>query len=116
MAKSRVSIVEQSQDGIYVWELDNGQWISDEDKNFLSMPSKKDDEYKLGKFREYAHNVLRNEGIEPNGKPVFLSGHRRVTDEQYEEQRARQAMGLTPDPFDVGALEDEMAYHRKFSK
>lgn len=114
MTKTRIRAIEESDYGLYVWELDNGQWIADENKNFLSMPSKKGDEYKLGEFKRFAHDVLRGEGIEPNGKAVFLSGHRRITDDEYEEQRQRQLLGLTPDKFDVGAAQGELAYRQKY--
>lgn len=116
MGKSKISIVKETDSGLYVWEMDNGQWIMDEERNVLSMPSIEGDQYKLGKFKEFVHNLLRNEGVEPNGHPVFLPGHRQITEEQYQEQLARQALGLTPDPFDVGAAMSELEYAKRFGK
>jgi hypothetical protein len=112
--KMKVSVVDDYGVGLYVWELENGQWISDGEGHFLTMPSDRGDEYKLGIFKKYAHNLLRESGVEPNGRAVFLPGHRQITDEQYEEQKARQDAGLTPDPFDVGAAEDELRYAQRF--
>ena len=38
------------------------------------------------------------------GKPLFFAGHRKVTDEELEEQRQRADMGLVPDPQDIPAM------------
>ena len=111
-----MSIVEETNHGLYVWELDDGRWIKDEDGNVLSMPSVKGDAYKLGIFKRYAHDVLRDMGAEPNGKAVFLVGHRQISDAEFEEQKLRQEMGLTPDKFDVGAAMAELEYKKRFEK
>ena len=80
----------------------------DADRNVMNIEAKKGDKEKIKALTESAHYFMRATGVEPNGKPVFLAGNRRLTDEQYEEQKARQAAGLTPDPFDVGAMEDDL--------
>ena len=104
----KITSVEETDEGLYVWETEGGQWIMDEDNNLMNIESKKGDSDKIEAITKAAHYFMREAGVEPNGKPVFLAGHRRVTDEQYEEQKARQAAGLTPDPFDVGALQDDL--------
>jgi hypothetical protein len=116
MSNMKIRAIEESNAGVYLWMRDNGQLISDENGNYLSMPSIKGDEYKLGIFRKRAHEELRNAGVEPDGKPVFLSGHRQVSENEYEKQRQRQLMGLTPDLFDVGAAQGELEYAKRFGK
>lgn len=104
----KISAVEESNEGLYIWETDDGKWFMDEEGNVLNVPATKGDTVKIEALKKVAHGLLRDMGMEPQGRPRFLSGHRRVTDEQYEEQKARQAAGLTPDPFDVGAMMDDL--------
>lgn len=112
----KIRAIEESNAGVYLWMRDNGQLIADEKGNYLSMPSIKGDEFKLGKFKEFAYNEMRNAGVEPDGKPVFLAGHRQISENEYEKQRQRQLMGLTPDPFDIGAAQGELEYMKRFGK
>ena len=93
---------------MYVWETADGKIIADEDGNLLNVAATKGDRVKIDALTRVAHGYLRDLGMEPSGEAKFLSGHRRVTQEQYEEQLARQKAGLTPDPFDVGAMEDDL--------
>lgn len=104
----KISAVEETTYGLYVWETEGGAWIMDEDRNVMNIESEKGDATKIAAITEAAHRYMREAGVEPNGRPLFLAGNRRITDEQYEEQKARQAAGLTPDPFDVGAMEDDL--------
>ena len=41
------------------------------------------------------------------GQPCFFQGNRIVTDEEYEEQKLRLKFGLTPDKWDVAAIEED---------
>ena len=52
------------------------------------------------------YEKFKDLGIE-GGRPVFLSGHRRVTDEEYEYQRQRLEWGLIPDELDLPAFKEE---------
>lgn len=106
--RMKITSIEETNEGLYVWETDGGAWIMDEDRNLMNIQSVKGDKDKIDAITKAAHYFMKEMGVEPNGKPVFLAGVRRLTDEQYEEQVARQAAGLTPDPFDVGALQDDL--------
>ena len=105
---TKVSVVEESTYGTYVWEVESGSWIADDEGRYLSVQSEKNDRVKLEALKKAAHGYLKDMGIEPKGRPVFLSGHRKITDETYEDQKARQLAGLTPDPFDLGAMGDDL--------
>lgn len=96
-------VIEESLIGLYVWEMPTGQWVGDDEGNFLNIPAQKGDQKRIQILRDTA----REFGI-TEGKPVFLSGNRRVTDEEFEEQKQRLKWGLIPDELDLPAfIEDE---------
>ena len=99
--RKSLSIVEESDLGVYVWITEEGKIVADEHGNYFNIPSKKHDPKQLSNFR----HAVKDLGIE-GGRPVFLSGHRRVTDEEYEYQKQRLEWGLVPDPLDVGVYKD----------
>lgn len=100
--KMKVTIVEESTMGLYVWLTDEGHIVADEDGNYLNIESMKGDERKI----EILRNTAKDFGVE-GGKPQFLSGYRRVTDEEYEYQRQRLEWGLIPDELDIAAFKEE---------
>lgn len=108
MNKSTFKPVEESKYGVYVWRMPDGRFVSDGDGNFLNIPSEKFDLSKMKALRE----AVNYYGI-TEGEAVFLSGRRRVTDSEYEEQQERMVNGLTPDPYDAGALADELRYKKQ---
>jgi hypothetical protein len=94
---------EESTLGIYVWEMPDGRWIGDDEGNYLSITSKKNNKSRI----EALAKEVRNFGIY-EGKPKFLSARRKVTDEEFEEQQSRLKWGLVPDPLDIGNYKDEV--------
>jgi hypothetical protein len=94
---------EESTLGIYVWEMPDGRWVGDDDGNFLSITSKKGNKNRI----DLLADAVRNFGI-TDGQPKFLSGRRKIDDEEFEYQQQRLKWGLTPDPLDIGAYKDEM--------
>lgn len=111
MRKPIIKPVEETEFGIYVWEMPDGAWVAaDEDGHFMMITARKGDRKRMAQLRDAAKSF----GIE-EGKPVFLSGVRPVTDEQYEEQRQRMLFGLNPDPEDSFAQLDELRFGRNNS-
>ncbi|QAX95782.1 hypothetical protein SEA_TEUTSCH_46 [Streptomyces phage Teutsch] len=108
MKKTNIQTVEEAAYGVYVWEMPNGQWVGDDEGNFLSIAAMKDDLKRLNELTEAA----RHYGIMV-GKPLFLSGHRKVDDEEFEYQKQRQAFGLIPDENDIPALVSEQIYKER---
>lgn len=94
---------EETTLGIYVWQMPDGRWIGDDDGNFLSITSKKGNKSRI---EALAKEVL-SYGI-TEGEPVFLSGRRKIDDEEFEYQNQRLNLGLVPDPLDIGNYKDEM--------
>jgi hypothetical protein len=92
---------ENTDIGVYVWELPGGSYFSDGDGNFLSIASR---EYDLNKIKNIT-DAARHYG-QPEGKAVFLAGAGKVSDAEYAEDLERMNEGLTPYG-DVGAWRDE---------
>lgn len=101
--KNRTSVVEETNIGIYVWEMPDGRWVGDEDGNFMLIRAKKGDLKRISQIKDAAKSY----GI-TEGRPVFLAGHRPVSEEEYQEQRARLHLGLVPDPEDVYSQIDDL--------
>ena len=89
--------------GIYVWEMPDGRWIGDDEGNFLSVTAKKGNKVKI----EALAKEVRSFGIY-EGQPKFLSGRRKIDDEEFEYQQQRLKWGMVPDPLDIGNYKDEM--------
>jgi hypothetical protein len=94
---------EESTLGIYVWEMPDGRWIGDDDGNFLSVTSKKNNRSRMDALAR----EVRSYGIYEGG-PKFLSARRKIDDEEFEYQKQRLNWGLIPDPMDIGNYKDEM--------
>lgn len=105
--KERLRAVEETNIGVYVWELPDGRWVGDEDGNWMLIQAKKGDLKRIAQLQDAA----RSYGVE-EGRPVFLSGHRPVDDETYEEQRQRMMLGLVPDKEDNFSQLDDLKYGR----
>lgn len=104
----KVKIVEETDYGLYLWEMPDGSIVADDEKNYLNIPARRGDKEKLKLLKD----AVRSFGIE-EGRPVFMAGHRRVTDEEYEYQKQRLEWGLIPDEMDYGAARDELMNKQK---
>lgn len=94
---------EETRLGIYVWEMPDGRWIGDDDGNYLSVTSTKGNRQRIDLLAQ----AVRSYGIY-EGQPKFLSGRRKIDDEEFEYQKQRLEWGLVPDPLDIGNYKDEM--------
>jgi len=86
--------------GVYVWQLEDGKIVADEDGNYLSIQS----DYGNPKRIRELEAAARHYGVPDGGHPLFLPGHRKVTDVEYEQQKERMNSGLIPDPYDLPAF------------
>lgn len=89
--------------GLYLWQMPNGQYVGDGEGNFLNIPAEYGDIIKISKLAQ----AVRSYGVN-EGKAEFFPGHRQVTDDEYDEQRARLLNGYVPDTEDIGALKDDL--------
>lgn len=103
---SNMSIVFDKHDqfGVYLWQMPDGSVIADDEGNFLSIASQYGDPTRIAKLS----NAAAQCGVFV-GSPLFMPGHRKVTDEEYAEQQERLLSGLIPDEYDVGAWKEELA-------
>ncbi len=95
-------VVEEKGYGMYVWRTADGEVLGDEDGNFMNVFCMKGNRRSIAALREAAKSY----GYE-DGHPEWWSGKRRINDEEYEEQRMREAMGIEPDPLNVAGARDE---------
>lgn len=86
--------------GIYVWQLPDGNFLMDDDFNVLSINARRGDLRAMQNISAVAKNL----GFD--GGPVFAEGHRKISDSEFQEQRWRMAQGLVPDPYDIGVYKD----------
>jgi hypothetical protein len=113
MKKPRMREVVETNLGVYVWKMPNGQILGDDDGNYLSIASVKDDRAKISNITKVAHSVLRGNGIQACGEPFFMPGSRKVSDAEYVEQKERMASGLIPDEFDLASMKETLRRERR---
>lgn len=100
--KKKITPVSETNIGIYVWRLPNGDYLHDGDFNFLSVAARRGDIQAMANISKVAKNL----GYE--GTPEFAEGHRKINDEEFAEQVYRLTQGLTPDPLDIGVYKDSL--------
>ena len=88
--------------GVYLWRMPDGTFVGDDAGHFLMIASTRGDNTRMRALADAAREFGVTEGA-----PCFFQGNRIVSDEEYEEQRLRMQFGLTPDPWDVAAINED---------
>lgn len=96
------SAVEEVPYGMYVWVNQDGDVFGDDDGNVMNVFCIKGDREAIRALTEAAKYYGAGEG-----KPVWWTGKRRITDEELAEQQMRESLGLIPDPLDIAAYRDQ---------
>jgi len=104
----RVTPVEEVNYGTYLWEMPNGSLVADEEGNYMCIYAIKGDINKIKELKDFA----KSHGIE-EGKPIWFSGHRPVSQEEYENQKQRMEWGLVADEWDIPALKEDLQQKKK---
>lgn len=99
MGKMKITPVDEVNWGLYMWQMPDESLVMDDEGGYLCVPSVKGDIRQIKKIKDAA----KHHGLD-EGKPIFFSGHRAVTDEELEEQKSRSNLGLIPDPQDLPAM------------
>ena len=99
MSNMKVTPVEEVNWGLYLWQMPDESVVMDDEGQYLCIPSVKGDIIQIKKIKKAAQEL----GLE-EGTPIFFSGHRQVTNDELEEQKARAELGLVPDPQDLPAM------------
>lgn len=103
-----IQIVDDTRFGVYLWMLPDGTFLNDGSGNFLSLNGERGDIIKMNKMARAAKSY----GY-PDGRAVFYADRRKVTDEEYAEQKRRLIDGYVPDPeWDYGSIRDDEAGRR----
>lgn len=88
--------------GVYLWRMEDGKFVGDDDGHFLMIQSMEGDNDRMRSLAAAARDC----GVD-EGSPCFFRGNRIVNDEEYEEQKQRFDWGLTPDPLDIAAINED---------
>jgi hypothetical protein len=104
----KITPVEEVNYGTYLWSLPDGKLITDEEGNFMCIYAIKGDVKKITELRNFAKSY----GVE-EGEPVWFSGHRPVSQEEYENQKQRLDWGLVADEWDIPALKEDLQQKKK---
>lgn len=105
----KITPIEEVAYGTYIWATADGKLVSDEDGNFMCIFSTKGNVAKIAELRRFAKEY----GVEEGGKPVWFSGHRPVSQEEYENQKQRMDWGLVADEYDLPALKEDLVQKKK---
>lgn len=97
----KISQVDETKFGVYVWMLPDGSLVADEDHNWLSIASDEGNIKRIMELQSAAISYGINEGY-----AYFMRGHRKVDDEEYERQKERLKSGLIPDELDIPAYRE----------
>lgn len=92
----RAIAVPESAYGVCMWQLPDGTYLSD-GPYYLSMEGVMGDARVEAKMRKAAYYWMDAE----IGQPAWVSGARKVTDDEYDDQSARLRDGLIPDEYDA---------------
>jgi hypothetical protein len=79
--KPKISVVSETDYGLYFWKMSNGRYLQDEDNNILNIESKRGDILKMKALQDAALYW----GADPNGTPHFVETSR-ATEGEFQEQ------------------------------
>ena len=105
----KITPVEEVSYGVYIWSTAEGKLVLDEEGNYMCIYANKGDVNKIAELRRFAKEY----GVEEGGKPVWFSGHRPISDEEYENQKQRMDWGLVADEWDIPALKEDLIQKKK---
>lgn len=99
--KSKIQEVQEHDWGIYVWDVPGKGIVADDEGNYLSIPSRRDDLTKMAIIRRDAIAIGRELGVEDDmrkGSPKFLQGVRQISQSEWEDEMELLESGRDPDP------------------
>jgi hypothetical protein len=99
--KSKLTEVRETNLGVYVWQLQDGSFLSDDDLNILSITAMRGDLRAMANITATAKYLGFGDG-----HPVFAEGRRKIDQEEWEYQQERSRNGYIPDPYDIGIFKE----------
>lgn len=104
----KVTPIEEVNYGTYLWEMPSGALVMDDEGNYMCIYAIKGDINKIKQLKDFA----KSNGID-EGKPVWFSGHRPVSNDEYDNQKQRMDWGLVADEWDIPALKEDLVQKKK---
>ena len=104
----KITPVEEVNYGTYLWEMPDGKLVTDDEGNYMCIYAIKGDVTKIKALKDFAKHY----GIE-EGQPIWFSGHRPVSQEEYDNQKQRMEWGLVADEWDIPALKEDLVQKKK---
>ena len=104
----KITQIDEVSYGTYVWQMPDGSLVTDEDGNYLCIYATKGDPRKIKLLRDAAKHY----GLE-DGSPMWMSGNRPITEDEYENQKQRMDWGLVADEWDIPALKEDLQNKKK---
>ena len=90
LTTTNMQVQQESNLGVYLWKLPNGNLLADTDGNMLSIDAIQGDISAMAKMQRAAKAV----GY-PEGRPVWEAAHK-CSSEEYEEQLEELKNGKNP--------------------
>lgn len=106
MRTTNRQVIQEVPWGMLVWQLPSGEFLVDDDGNFMHVFCNNINRKQMAAAKEALTKAAAFYG-HPEGKAIFWGGRRPINDEELEQQLARHAAGLVPDPLDIAAIRDE---------
>jgi hypothetical protein len=93
-----MEVIVEDEFGVCLWCMPDGNFLGDDEGRFLSSYGKLDDIIIEEKMRAAAVYYI---GVEANiGQPVWVSGSRKISDDEHDDQMERMLNGDIPDIVD----------------
>ena len=101
MAKrlKNAQVVIEDLHGVCLWQMPDGACLGDDEGRYLSMEGDLNNPLIEQKMRDAAIHYLGFEALE--GKAIWMSGSRKITDGEADDHMERMLDGHIPDPVDV---------------
>ena len=94
---SKIQVVNEYPYGVCIWRDADGCILGDEDNNFLSIAGNCNDPIVEAKMEKAARYWM---GASFSGGPSWVSGARKISDDEYDDQKDRLLQGKVPDPIE----------------
>lgn len=89
-------VVPSNSFGVCVWQLEDGSFLGSEDNVFLSMEGVIGDRRVEERMRLAVLHYMGDD----SGSPKWMPGARKVTNDEWDDQKARLLEGKIPDEVD----------------
>jgi hypothetical protein len=94
-----IQVIIEDLHGVCLWRMQDGSCLGDDEGRYLSLGGQLNDPIVEKKMRDAAIHYLGFEALE--GGPVWMSGSRKISDNEYDDQSERFLDGKIPDAVDV---------------